>query len=290
MEPRDSKLHTVVIIVLSILATVFLIKNINILVEQRELKDRLNELSNQRIDPKEVDKKIEEYSNIDTTLANKREEYYSNIRKLEDKILSGESDKKIAYLTFDDGPYQLTYQVLDILKENNVKATFFVLGKDATDRYQRIVNEGHTLGNHTYYHNINSGLYYSTNSFMNQVDLLENYLYNQTGYRTNLVRFPGGSDTAAYKGKKDAIVEELHNKGYKYVDWTCETGDGSDKRLAEKSEWEWYKDTCKDQNIMVLLMHDYNQGTIDILPNIIKDLRDQGYILLPLTNKSVMAK
>ena len=118
-----------------------------------------------------------------------------------------------------------------------------MLGKDANDRYQRMVDEGHTIGNHTYYHNIGTGLYYSTNSFMNQVNLLENHIYNITGYKTTLVRFPGGSDTAAAKGKKDSIVEELHNKGYKYVDWTCETGDGSDKRLQEKSEWEWYKDT-----------------------------------------------
>ena len=290
MQSRNRKSYAITIIILSLLATILLVKNLEILNEQIELKNRINILNNQRIDPNEIEKKIEEYSDIDATINNKREEYYNNIRLLEDKILSGESDKKIAYLTFDDGPYQLTYRVLDILKENNVKATFFVLGKDAADRYQRMVNEGHTLANHTYYHNIGSGLYYSTNSFMNQVNLLENHLYNITGYRTSLVRFPGGSETAAYKGKKDGIVEELHNKGYKYVDWTCETGDGSDKRLAEKSEWQWYKDTCKDQKIMVLLMHDYHEGTVNILPDIIKNLKEQGYIILPLTNKSVMAK
>ena len=84
---------------------------------------------------------------------------------------------------------------------------------------------------------------------------------------------------------KDSIVDQLHSKGYKYVDWTCETGDGSDKRLAQKSEWNWYKDTCKDQKIMVLLMHDYHQGTIDILNDIIKDLKSKGYLILPLSNK-----
>ena len=278
------------IIVLTMLATVFLVKNIGLLLDQRELNNRIDELNHNTLDPKEIEKRIEEYNDIDNTIINKREEYYNNIRKLEEKIINGESDKKIAYLTFDDGPYELTYKVLDILKENNVKATFFVLGKDANDRYQRMVDEGHTIGNHTYYHNIGTGLYYSTNSFMNQVNLLENHIYNITGYKTTLVRFPGGSDTAAAKGRKDGIVEELHNKGYKYVDWTCETGDGSDKRLQEKSEWEWYKDTCKDQNIMVLLMHDYHEGTVNILSDIIKDLKGQGYIILPLSNKSVMAK
>ena len=290
MQSRDSKLHTIIIIVLAILASAFLIENINVLTEQREAHNRLIEIQSKKIDPSEIDARIAKYSNIDKSIADAREEYYSNIRKLEDKILAGESDKKIAYLTFDDGPYQLTYQVLDILKENNVKATFFVLGKDAGDRYQRMVSEGHTIGNHTYYHNIGTGLYYSTNSFMNQVNQLENHIKNITGYKTTLVRFPGGSDTAAAKGRKDGIVEELHNNGYKYVDWTCETGDGSDKRLQEKSEWDWYKDTCKDQKIMVLLMHDYHEGTVKILPDIIKDLKEQGYIILPLTNKSVMAK
>ena len=229
------------------------------------------------------------YQNIDKSISDKYLEYYSNIALLEDKINRGESSVKIAYLTFDDGPYDLTYQVLDLLKANDIRATFFVLGKDGVeDRYKRIVNEGHTLANHTYYHNIGGGLYDSADSFISQVKKLEDYLYDITGYRTSIVRFPGGSPTA---GKyKDEIVNRLHEMGYNYVDWTSETGDGSSKKLAEKDTWSWYQDTTKDKNIVVLLMHDYNYSTFNNLQRIIDDMRSRGFIFLPLHNKSVMAK
>lgn len=290
MEYGNSRNYAIIVVIFAVIATAVLTLHLRVLYDNRLLKSEVENEEFFKVNTSEIEAKLEDYTNIDNTIKEAKEEYFNNIRKLEDKILAGESDKKIAYLTFDDGPYQLTYQVLDILKENNVPATFFVLGKDAEDRYKRIVNEGHTLANHTMYHNIGKGLYKSTDSFMSQVNQLEDYLYNITGYRTSLVRFPGGSGTASAYTLKDSIEEQLHNKGYKYVDWTCETGDGSDKRLQQKSEWQWYKDTCKDQKIMVLLMHDYHQGTVKILPDIIKDLKDQGYLILPLSNKSVMSK
>ena len=77
--------------------------------------------------------------------------------------------------------------------------------------------------------------------------------------------------------------------GYKYVDWNCYTGDGSDKLMAEHDAYYWYKDTCKD-DILVILMHDYNYSTVNNLDKIIKDLKVRGYILLPLHNKSMMVK
>ena len=289
MEYGNNRNYAIIVVILSVLASTVISLQLKIIYDNRQLKKYLSDDFFQ-INTEEIENKIEEYTNIDKSISSTKEEYFNNIRKLEDKILSGESDKKIAYLTFDDGPYKLTYRVLDILKEEKVPATFFVLGKDTSDIYMRIVREGHTLANHTMYHNIGKGVYRSKDSFMEQVNKLENYLYDITGYKTSLIRFPGGSGTAQAFGLKDTLTNELHNKGYKYVEWTCETGDGSDKRLQQKSEWEWYKDTCKDQKIMVLLMHDYHEGTVDILHNIIKDLKDQGYLILPLSNKSVMAK
>ena len=290
MEQGNSRLYAIVAILFSILASLLLTLQIKESYIVKNLKSQLTEHEFYDNNTKNIGKKKNEYTNIDESINNTKEELFTNIRKLEEKIEAGESDAKIAYLTFDDGPYQLTYQVLDILKEEKVPATFFVLGKDASDRYKRIVNEGHTLANHTYYHNIGKGLYRSSDSFMSQVNQLEDYLYNITGYKTNLVRFPGGSETANTYNVKDEIINKLHDKGYKYVDWTCETGDGSDKRLQQKSEWQWYKDTCKDQKIMVLLMHDYHDGTVKILPDIIKDLKSQGYLILPLSTNSIMAK
>jgi peptidoglycan/xylan/chitin deacetylase (PgdA/CDA1 family) len=260
--------------------------------DNKELEDRIKTLSfklGDEYDIESIDNEIAIYQDLDKSISDKYEEYYSNIALLEDKINKGESSVKIAYLTFDDGPYDLTYSVLDLLKANNIRATFFVLGKDGVeDRYKRIVDEGHTLANHTYYHNIGRGLYDSADSFIYQVKKLEDYLYDITGYRTSIVRFPGGSPTA---GKyKDEIVNRLHEMGYNYVDWTSETGDGSSKKLAEKDTWSWYQDTTRDKNIIVLLMHDYNYSTFNNLQRIIDDLKSRGFIFLPLHNKSVMAK
>ena len=291
MESRNNKIFGLIVTFLSILIIGFAYLYFYYKSENRSLLAKSTSLSlveTQVYDIESIDKQIEDYKNIDEAIRNKYDEYYSNIAKLEEKINRGESSVKIAYLTFDDGPYELTYKVLDTLKANNVRATFFVLGKDGVeDRYKRIVNEGHTLANHTYYHNIGSGLYSSVDSFISQVDKLENYLYDITGYRTTLVRFPGGSATA--KDLKDGIVTELHNRGYRYVDWTSETGDGSSKKLAEKDTWAWYQDTTRDKNIIVLLMHDYNYSTYNNLQRIIDDLKARGFIFLPLHNKSIMA-
>lgn len=289
MESRNNRLYQIVFVFISIITSVLLTNQIYLQRENKKLNDNYDEIVVLNNNTSEIDKEIDFYKNIDSKLQERYDEYFTNIRTFEEKVKNKETDKKIAYLTFDDGPYQLTYRVLDILKEKNVRATFFVLGKESTkDRYIRQVNEGHTLANHTYYHNIGKGLYKSKDSFMEQVNKLEDYLYDVTGYRTTLVRFPGGEGTAKYYKVRDSVVEELHKKGYKYVNWTCETGDGSDARLKEKSEWQWYKDTCK-QDIMVLLMHDYHKGTVDILDKIIDDLRERNYVILPLSNKSIMA-
>ncbi len=236
----------------------------------------------------ELNKEIDFYNNIEEETKKLNEEYIDNISKLEHMILNKETTAKIAYLTFDDGPYDLTQKYLDVLKKNNVRATFFTLGKTKYEEtYKRIVNEDHMLANHTYYHNIWKGLYKSADNFMYQVQKLEDYIYSITNHKTTLVRFPGGSSTA---GKlKNEIVNRLHSKGYKYVDWNCYTGDGSDTMMAKHDAYYYYKDTCKD-DIIVILMHDYNYSTVNNLEKIIKDLRDRGYILLPLNNKSVMVK
>lgn len=238
-------------------------------------------------DIESLEKEVEFYTNIEKNLQNLYEEYYQNINLLELKIQRKETNVKIAYLTFDDGPYDLTQKYLDILKTNNVRGTFFVLGKEGYDEtYRRIVREGHTLANHTYNHNITTGLYSSPESFMNQVSALEEYLYNITGYKTSIVRFPGGSSTA--KEHKQKIVEKLHEKGYNYVDWNSETGDGSSAKLKQKGTYEWFLDTTKGKDIIVLLMHDYNMQTYNDLQRIINYLKENGYIMLPLHNKSVM--
>ena len=284
MERRNKVIFELVFIILVIFLNIF---NINYIFTSQKKTVYIKTVKYSTKDTTELKEQIEFYNNIDNKIIELKDEYFSNIRLLEEKIQNGTSDKKIAYLTFDDGPYKLTYTVLDILKNNDVRATFFVRGiPSASDRYVLMAQAGHTIGNHTYSHNIFNGLYSSSTEFIRQVDKLDNLIYETTGLNTRLLRFPGGSPSA---GKlKNDIVNKLHDKGYRYVDWTCHTGDGSSSLLKQKKEWNWYKDTCSGQKIFVILMHDYNYGTVEILDDMIKDLKNQGYLILPLSNKSLM--
>ena len=237
---------------------------------------------------------IKSYSNIDNEINVTKETYFKKIKELEDKILTGESDKKIAYLTFDDGPYYNTYKVLDILDKYNVKATFFttsINGEYCYDNkseyclslYQEYLKRGHTIANHTYTHGIFKGLYSSTEAFLYAVDMQHDHIYNQTnGYVANILRFPGGSPTAG--SLKNSIIEGLRTRGYGWVDWSANDGDGGGLYTYEQA---WYKlQSSIDQNIEVILFHDYNGITTDLLPEFIEYLRNNGYILLPLFYES----
>ncbi len=171
-----------------------------------DYKEILNnkELDDEKI--KEVNAKIDELNNIDEKIKTTREEVYKLSGDLEKKVKSGESKKKIAYLTFDDGPYYNTYKVLKILKQNKVKATFFTTNtngekcydnksKNCHEVYAAIAKDNHTLANHTYTHGWNRGLYTNTNTFMDAIKKQENLIKEKTGVTTNIAIFPGGSST-----------------------------------------------------------------------------------------------
>ena len=252
------------------------------------------ELDDQKI--KEINAKIDELNNIDDKIKSTREEVYKLSGELEKKIKSGESKKKIAYLTFDDGPYYNTYKVLKILRENKVKATFFttnVNGEHCYDNskaichevYAAIAKDNHTLANHTYTHGWNRGLYRSTESFMDAIKKQENLIKEKTGITTNIARFPGGSSTPGYtKGK--AMKQALLKAGYGWVDWTASDGDGGSLPNYETG-MKNFKGTIGDK-LEVVLFHDYHQVTTAMLPEVIKYLRNNNYIILPLFYDSVM--
>lgn len=260
-----------------------------IIYNKKSLNEKANEL-------KGINSDIEYYNNIDKNIENTKKEYFSNIKKLEDDILSGNSDKKIAYMTFDDGPYYNTYKVLDILDEYNVKATFFTISLngqycfdnksvDCFNMYQEYVKRGHTIANHTYTHAIFRGLYSSADSFIDSINRQEEHIKQYaSGYTTNITRFPGGSSTAG--NLKNPIMDKLREKGYGWVDWTAEDGDG--KSLSSKEQaWNILMSTLNDK-IEVILFHDYNSYTTQLLPDIITYLKDNGYEIYPLFYESNM--
>ena len=256
-------------------------------------------MNNKELDEKKIDDinaKIDELSNLDEKIKTTREEVYKLSSDLEKKIKNNETNKKIAYLTFDDGPYYNTYNVLKILKENKVKATFFTTNtngeycydnKNANchEVYKAIAKDNHTLANHTYTHGWNRGLYNNTESFMDAVKKQENLIKEKTGVVTNIVRFPGGSSTpGANRGK--LMKEALYKAGYGWVDWTASDGDGG--YLKDYATGMSNLKKTLGEKIEVVLFHDYHKVTTAMLPEVIKYLRNNNYIILPLFYDSVM--
>ena len=118
--------------------------------------------------------------------------------------------RKRAYLTFDDGPSDQTGEILDILKEHNVKATFFVIGRNERyyPMYKRIVEEGHTLAIHSYSHEY-STIYASYDNFVNDVEELRKLLYDVTGVDCRYYRFPGGSSNRVTQVPVNDLIDYL---------------------------------------------------------------------------------
>ena len=138
------------------------------------------------------------YQQMRQNIADIRVEYGTAIRKLEDKILAGESNYRICYLTFDDGPSYYTGDFLDKIDELDIYVTFFTIGcQMAESQYprrdaylRREALSGHSICNHTFSHAIHTGLYYSKENFIESVKKQEDMVYEATGIRTDIVRFP----------------------------------------------------------------------------------------------------
>ncbi len=190
------------------------------------------------------------------------------------------SAHKVAYLTFDDGPSaNITPKVLDILKEENIKAVFFVVGKDAVehpDIIKRIISEGHSIGSHTYSHNAEV-MYSNFDVFKYEVDNWEKVMKGIFGsnFSTKFFRFPGGN-----YGKHKKEVQYIHEKGYQFYDWTCLSNDAmppNDK--TPEQLLENIKKTMKNKPKIIVLNHDsmLRQNTLESLKSQIEYIRSQGY-------------
>lgn len=211
------------------------------------------------------------------------------LSELERQIKAGESDRKIAYLTFDDGPYDnTTAAVLDILKEKGIHATFFLRHRpDHVAEIRREIREGHTIANHSYSHKIKA-VYESAESCIKEIRDQQAWLTETVGVTPQIYRFPGGSPTAG--ADKATIAAALAADGLGYVDWNCATGDGMPGELTAAKAYRNAVSSVGDQKIVVMLMHDYSAATLAALPDIIDTLKAQGYLMMPLFRESVMIR
>lgn len=199
-------------------------------------------------------------------------------------------EKKYAYLTFDDGPSQNTDKILDILKEKGVKATFFVVGKEgetAKKRYRRIVEEGHSLGLHSYSHDY-SYIYQSLENYKKDILKLKGYLQEVTGEDVWLYRFPGGSSNSVSKIPIWECMEFLAEEELVYFDWNASSEDAVVVNAdGNKLNHNILKDALRYNNAMIL-MHDLYEcdGTVDGLGTLIDRLQEEGYEILPITRET----
>ncbi len=196
---------------------------------------------------------------------------------------------KKVYLTFDDGPSINTGKILDILKKNNVKATFFVIyndDKNFVPYYNRIVDEGHAIGLHSYSH-VYDVVYADDAAFREDVTKIHDYVYEVTGVDTKLYRFPGGSsNNVSDNVNTQDMIAYLLDEGYDYIDWNAENGDAENRGYTPEQLNENAMAYIRaNEGDSVLLMHDFEYGetTVEALQSLIDTLKAEGYEICPIT-------
>ena len=236
--------------------------------------------------------KIKEQEKIKLEQQEEIQKQKENIKRLPNLTQEGienmatiyKSETKRAFLTFDDGPSKkVTIPILDLLKKEDIKATFFVLG-GRVDLYPDIVkrayNEGHYIANHGYSH-MYSQIYASPQSVLEEYNKTNEAIQKAIGspkYNSHLFRFPGGKAGGKYAEIKTEATKLLDSNSIAYVDWNSLNGDAEGKHTVEEMLQE-VQETSKNKNSLVILMHDAGdkQKTYEALPDIIQYLRNQGY-------------
>lgn len=258
-------------------------------VEATNISDTLNNMGNNSLINKLLNNQIRQVEDEKTaTLLEEKREILEAQRieeekeRIEQEILALENDpnSRFAYLTFDDGPsINSTPAILDILKEYEIKATFFVLGSNAEkhpDILKRIRDEGHKIGNHSYSH-VYGYIYRNTRNFMEDISRADGVLKDILGedFETKLLRLPGGS----FGKYKAPMVKAAENEGYTIYDWNSLNGDAEGYNLKNSYLTRRLRETTMNKKNAIILMHDMDSkvGTVETLRENIDYLISQGF-------------
>lgn len=212
---------------------------------------------------------------------------------LEETVVVNETHTRKVYLTFDDGPSDNTRAILDILDRYGVKATFFVTGQQALDypeRYQAIVDEGHTLGMHSYSHKYGE-IYESVDSFGTDLLKLQTYLEETTGITPSFYRFPGGSSNTVSEIPMSDLCDYLADNGITYFDWNISSKDAVSPMRSAQEIVNNCTQNLENFDNAVILLHDASNktSTVDALPGIIEYIQAmENTEILPITNETVV--
>lgn len=192
------------------------------------------------------------------------------------------------YLTFDDGPSSHTKKILDILDHYNIKATFFVIGKEDARSQElliEIVERGHTLGMHSYSHKYKE-IYNSVEEFAEDFHKLQDYLYEVTGVFSTYYRFPGGSSNKITDIDILEFAAYLKEQGVDYYDWNISSGDGAVVLQSVDTIVNNCTANIGKQKTSIVIMHDSSEKstTLEALPRIIERILEmEDTVILPIT-------
>ncbi len=276
LNKKHIALFIIIIFIILFIIIFFCIKN------NKNENYPLNEINNELLIENIVEENVIEESKENTVKYNFEA---LNVEELDrfDSIYKT-SDPKRIFLTFDDGPTnQVTPYILDLLKNEGIKATFFVLGNRVDtnpELVKREYEEGHFVANHGYTHKY-STIYSSSDAVVDEYyrtnQSIRNALGNQE-YNSLAFRFPGGSVGGYYDSLKKATKQLLRENGIASLDWNALIGDSEGLNTKEKLLNRFYE-TVQNKSSIVLLMHDAADKilTYEVLPDIISYCRDNGY-------------
>ena len=192
-----------------------------------------------------------------------------------------------AYLTFDDGPSENTLMILDVLKKHNIKATFFFSGgnsESAKKTMKRAADEGHTIGIHSLSHDYKV-VYESVEAFLEDFNNTYTSIYEATGVKPYLYRFPGGSINNHNREIYKELIDEVTRRGFIYHDWNV-SGEDSNKNATWSTIYKNVTNGVKGNSgdRAVILLHDsYGKyATVTTINDIIDTLEKDGYTFMPL--------
>lgn len=191
---------------------------------------------------------------------------------------------KVVYLTFDDGPSALTYQIMDILEKYHAKATFFLIGNNITESrkalLQRMARDGCTIGIHTESHDYKK-IYASVDDFLTDYNEVYNKIYKATGTYPDIFRFPGGSINSYNKGYYQPLIAEMLRRGFVYFDWNISSEDATGKKYTSEELCNHVvsKVDAFQKTVPVVLFHDAanKKTTVQAVEMVLEKLSARGY-------------
>lgn len=289
---RIKKIIVTTCIVLLVLPTIL---SVFLMIKVLDMQRQLDELSTQKqIQLIDSDNSVQAKEKSENTVSpvETRQPAESPDTAASGPVVSAQNKK--VYLTFDDGPGTQTARILDILKKEKVKATFFVTGKEdeySKKMYKRIVKEGHTLGMHSYSH-IYSELYSSKKNFKKDLNQIYELLFDVTGEYPEFYRFPGGSSTTGTDVSIEELIPVLEEKGITYLDWNVVSPDAVNPSTSKSKMIAGILDGVAAYETSIVLLYDVADRpmTVKALPEIIKQLKKENYELLPVDETTVLVR